>query len=576
VLDYLIKGGLLADGSGAPARPADIGIRDGIIVAVAEPGSISEDAHDTFDAAGLVVAPGFVDPHTHYDAQLFWDPLATPSNVHGVTSIIGGNCGFTLAPVRSEDADYLRRMMSKVEGMPLPALETGVTWDWTSFAEYLERLDGNVGVNAGFLVGHCALRRYVMGADAIGNEATPDQIDAMVTELHRSIDAGGLGLSTTLSRTHSDGDGQPVASRWASRDELIALCAAVGEHEGTTLEGIVDGCLEYFSDDEIDLLVAMSVAARRPINWNVLTVDSKRPDQIPRQLEASSRALEAGGRIVALTMPVLVPMNMSFLNYCALNMLPDWGPILGLPLDERIAKLSDPDTRRFMEDRANSGDAGVFARLTDFGNYVIGDTYSTANEGLKGRVVREVAAERDADPFDTLVEIVINDDLKTVLWPIPTDGDDESWRMRQELWSDPRAMIGGSDAGAHLDRMCGSSYTTRFLGDCIRGRKLVSMERAVQLITSDPADLFGLRGRGRIAEGNHADIVVFDPDTIGADHATLVHDLPGDTPRLTADANGVVRVFVNGVVTVVDNTATGAVPGKILRAGADTDTVKTG
>jgi len=576
VLDYLIKGGLLADGSGAPARPADIGIRDGIIVAVAEPGSISEDARATFDAAGLVVAPGFVDPHTHYDAQLFWDPLATPSNVHGVTSIIGGNCGFTLAPVRSEDADYLRRMMSKVEGMPLPALETGVTWDWTSFAEYLERLDGNVGVNAGFLVGHCALRRYVMGADAIGNEATPEQIDAMVTELHRSIDAGGLGLSTTLSRTHSDGDGQPVASRWASRDELIALCAAVGEHEGTTLEGIVDGCLEYFSDDEIDLLVAMSVAARRPINWNVLTVDSKRPDQIPHQLEASSRALEAGGRIVALTMPVLVPMNMSFLNYCALNMLPDWGPILGLPLDERIAKLSDPDTRRFMEDRANSGDAGVFARLTDFGNYVVGDTYSTANEGLKGRVVREVAAERGADPFDTLVEIVINDDLKTVLWPIPTDGDDESWRMRQELWSDSRAMIGGSDAGAHLDRMCGSSYTTRFLGDCIRGRKLVSMERAVQLITSDPADLFGLRGRGRIAEGNHADIVVFDPDTIGADHATLVHDLPGGTPRLTADANGVVRVFVNGVVTVVDNTATGAVPGKILRAGADTDTVKTG
>jgi N-acyl-D-aspartate/D-glutamate deacylase len=576
VLDHIIKGGLLADGSGAEARLADIGIRDGMIVAVTDAGGLTEDAAETFDATGLVVTPGFVDPHTHYDAQLFWDPLATPSNVHGVTSIIGGNCGFTLAPVKAEDADYLRRMMSKVEGMPLPALETGVTWDWTSFAEYLDRLDGNVGVNAGFLVGHCALRRFVMGADAIGNEATPEQIEAMVAELHRSIEAGGLGLSTTLSRTHSDGDGQPVASRWASREELIALCTAVGEHEGTTLEGIVDGCLEYFSDDEIDLLVAMSVAARRPINWNVLTVDSKRPDQIPRQLEASSRALEAGGRIVALTMPVLVPMNMSFLNYCALNMLPDWGPILGLPLAERIAKLSDADTRRFMEDRAHSEDAGVFARLTDFGNYVIGDTYSAANEGLKGRVVRDVAEERGADPFDTLVDIVINDELKTVLWPIPTDGDDESWRMRQGLWDDPRAMIGGSDAGAHLDRMCGSSYTTRFIGDCLRGRKLVPLERAVKMITADPADLFGLRGRGRIAEGQHADIVVFDPETIGADHATLVHDLPGGTARLTADANGVVRVFVNGVVTVIDNTATGAVPGTILRAGADTDTVKTG
>ena len=449
-------------------------------------------------------------------------------------------------------------------------------WNWTTFADFLDRLDGRLGVNAGFLVGHCALRRYVMGEQAIGHEATPEQIDAMIAVLHESIEAGGLGLSTTLSKTHSDGDGQPVASRWATRDELVALSAAVGEHDGTTLEGIVDGCLEYFSDDEVDLLVAMSVAARRPINWNVLTVDSKRPDQIAHQLAASTKALEAGGRIVALTMPVQVPMNMSFLNYCALNMLPDWGPILGLPVPERLARLAEPETRHFLEDRAHSEDAGVFARLTDFGNYIIGDTYSVANEGLKGRIVRDIAAERGADPFDTLVDIVSADELKTVLWPIPSDGDDESWRMRQELWSDPRAMIGGSDAGAHLDRMCGSSYTTRFIGDSLRGRQLVSMERAVQLLTSDPADLFGLTRRGRLVEGHHADVVVFDPETIGAEHATLVHDLPGDTPRLIAAANGIVRVLVNGVETVVDNEATGAAPGTLLRAGRDTDTVKTG
>jgi N-acyl-D-aspartate/D-glutamate deacylase len=576
LIDHLITGGLVVDGTGAPAALADVAIRDGRVVAIAAPGSITDPAAETFDATGLVVTPGFVDPHTHYDAQLFWDPLATPSNVHGVTSIIGGNCGFTLAPVKAEDADYLRRMMAKVEGMPLAALENGIDWSWTSFADYLGLLDGSIGVNAGFLVGHCALRRYVMGADAIGNEATPAQIEAMVRVLHEAIEAGGLGFSTTLSKTHSDGDGQPVASRWASREELLALCTAVGEHEGTTLEGIVDGCLDYFSDDEVDLLVAMSVAARRPINWNVLTVDSKRPDQVAHQLAASSKALEAGGRIVALTMPVLVPMNMSFLTYCALNMLPDWGPVLGLPVPERIAELQKPETRRFLEERAHSDDAGVFARLTDFGNYVLGDTYSAANEGLKGRVVRDIAAERGADPFDTLVDIVINDELRTVLWPIPTDGDDASWKLRQELWSDPRAMLGGSDAGAHLDRMCGSSYTTRFLGDCLRGRKLAPLERAVQMITADAADLFGLKGRGRLVEGAHADIVVFDPDTIGADHATLVNDLPGGSARLIADAQGVVRVFVNGVVTVVDNEATGAVPGTLLRSGRDTDTVRTG
>jgi N-acyl-D-aspartate/D-glutamate deacylase len=576
VLDHKITGGLVADGSGQPARTADIGVRDGRIVAVAEPGTLDEDAANVIDATGLVVCPGFVDPHTHYDAQLFWDPLATPSNVHGVTSIIAGNCGFTLAPIKPEDADYLRRMMAKVEGMPLAALENGVTWDWSSFGEYLARLDGAMGVNAAFLVGHCALRRYVMGPDSVGHEATPEQVEAMVAVLRESIEAGGIGLSTTLSRTHSDGDGQPVASRWASRDELLALCAEVGQHEGTTLEGIVDGCLEYFSDDEVDLLVAMSVAARRPINWNVLTVDSKRPDQPVHQLEASSRALEAGGRIVALTMPVQVPMNMSFLNYCALNMLPDWGPVLGLPVPERMERLRDPETRRHLLERAHSGDTGVFARLTDFAQYVIGDTYSPANEGLKGRVVADIAAERGVEPFDALLDIVLADELRTVLWPIPTDGDDESWRMRQELWSDPRAMIGGSDAGAHLDRMCGSSYTTRFLGDSIRGRKLVSMERAVQLMTSDPAELFGLRHRGRIAEGYHADLVVFDPDAIGAEHATLVHDLPGGTARLTAGALGVTRVLVNGVVTVADNHATGDTPGIVLRAGRDTDTVLTG
>jgi len=575
VLDYVITGGLVVDGTGAPGRTADIGIAGGRITVVAEPGTITDEASVTFDATGLVVCPGFVDPHTHYDAQLFWDPLATPSNVHGVTSIIGGNCGFTLAPVRAHDADYLRRMMAKVEGMPLAALETGIDWSWESFADYLGLLDGNLGVNAGFLVGHCALRRYVMGEAAIGNEATPEQIEAMVQVLHGAIEAGGLGLSTTLSKTHSDGDGQPVASRWATKGELIALCAAVGEHEGTTLEGIVDGCLEYFSDDEVDLLTAMSAAANRPINWNVLTVDSKRPDQVAHQLEAGSKAAAAGGRIVALTMPVLVPMNMSFLNYCALNMLPDWGPVLGLPLAERIARLQEPETRRFLEDRAHSEDAGVFARLTDFGNYVLGDTYSEANEGLKGRVVRDIAAERGQDPFDTLVEIVVNDDLRTVLWPIPTDGDDESWRMRAELWTDGRAMIGGSDAGAHLDRMCGSSYTTRFIGDCIRGRRLATMERAIAMVTKDPAELFGLRERGVITEGFHADIVVFDPETIGAGHATLVHDLPGETPRLIADATGVIRVLVNGVETVRDNEATGAVPGTLLRSGVDTTTVST-
>jgi N-acyl-D-aspartate/D-glutamate deacylase len=223
--------------------------------------------------------------------------------------------------------------------------------------------------------------------------------------------------------------------------------------------------------------------------------------------------------------------------------------------------------------RANSDEAGVFRRLADFGHYVIGDTYSAANEGLKGKVVGELAKQRGGDPFDVLVEIVINDQLQTILWPMPPDNDPDTWTLRREVWEDDRALLGGSDAGAHLDRMCGAPYTTRFVGDMIRGRQLLPVEEAVRLITDAPAQLFGLKGRGRIAPGYWADLAVFDPATIGSDPATLVADLPGGSSRLTANSQGMVRVLVNGVETVADGKATGATPGTILRSGTDTRSV---
>ncbi|MEW2421763.1 D-aminoacylase [Streptomyces nigra] len=576
MLDHVIKGATVVDGTGAPARTADVGMRDGRIAVVA-PG-ITEPSLTSEDATGLVLAPGFVDPHTHYDAQLFWDPYATPSLNHGVTTVVGGNCGFTLAPLhpdRPGDADYTRRMMSKVEGMSLVALEEGAPWNWHGFGEYLDALEGRVAVNAGFMVGHCALRRYVMGEDAVGGRPSGEQLDAMLGLLHDAMDAGAWGLSTTQSSTHSDGDGRPVASRHAEPAELLALSKAVGEHEGTQIEAIVAGCLDQFSDAEIDLLVEMSAAAGRPLNWNVLTVDAAVPERVPRQLLASERARKAGGRIVALTMPILTPMNMSLGTFCALNLIPGWGPILGLPVPERIAKLRDPDVRAEMLRRAASKEAGVFRRLADFGRYVIGDTYSEANRGLTGRVVRDIAAERGQDPFACLVEICADDELRTVLWPMPPDNDPASWALRAQTWQHEDVLLGGSDAGAHLDRMCGAPYTTRFLGDCLRGRRLVPLEQAVRMLTDDPARLFGLRERGRVQEGFHADLVLFDPERIAAGTATLVHDLPGDSPRLDSKALGVHAVWVNGVEAIRDDTVTGAVPGRVLRSGRDTRTVST-
>jgi N-acyl-D-aspartate/D-glutamate deacylase len=419
MLDIRINGATIIDGTGRPGYLGDVAISGGRIVAV---GTVTEDAARTIDASGLVVCPGFIDPHTHYDAQLLWDPHASPSNVHGVTSVIGGNCGFTLAPIVSADADFTRRMMAKVEGMPLAALEQGINWNWNSFGEYLDQLDGNIAVNAGFLVGHCAIRRKVMGADRAMEPATDAEVAAMVALLADCIESGGLGFSTTRSSSHSDGDGDPVPSRMAGPEEVLELCREVGRHAGTTLEAITEGCNHLFTDAEVDLFVEMSRAAQRPLNWNVLTLDAAVPDRAPHQLQPSLRAAQAGdARVVALTMPVLVPMNMNFLTYCALWNLPNWREVMALAVPERIEKLKDPATRAAMLTGAHSKEAGVFGRLANFAGYRIGDTYAEANRGLQGRIVSDIAAERGTEPFDTLLDIVVADELRTIVWPHPTD-----------------------------------------------------------------------------------------------------------------------------------------------------------
>jgi N-acyl-D-aspartate/D-glutamate deacylase len=570
MLDHLLKGGTVVDGTGAPGRVADVGIRDGRIVAV---GDVDEPARETLDATGLIVSPGVIDPHTHFDAQLFWDPYGSPSSAHGVTSVIGGNCSFALAPLRAEDADYTRRMMAKVEGMPLEALEQGIPWNWESFGEFLDAMDGRLAMNAGFLAGHSAIRRYVLGTEANLRSSTADEVEVIRQTLAQALEQGALGFSVDISSAHSDGDGRPIPARPADSSEILALCEETGRHPGTTLAGIFDGGSDGWSPEEIELLSAMSATANRPLNWNVLVVDAKAPDRLGRQMALSRHARTVGGRVIALVMPTIVPMNMSFGNYCALFLIPGWGPIMKQDKDARIAALRDPANRRMMVEKANSDEAGMFRRLADFGGYIIGDTFSAANEGLSGRVVRDIAAERNADPFDTLVDIVIADDLRTVLWPSAPDDDDAHWAIRRQLMDDPDVLLAGSDAGAHLDRMCGGTYATEFYADTIRGRKFVSIERAVHHLTGAPAALFGLTGRGVVAEGAHADLFVFDPATVGAAPVRLAHDLPGGSARMTADSTGVVGVWVNGVRIIADGQPTGALPGRTLRSGRDTTTV---
>jgi len=568
MLDLVIRGGTVIDGTGAPSRRADVAVRGGRVVGL---GAVEEPAARAIDATGMFVVPGFVDLHTHYDAQLFWDPTASPSPLHGVTTVLGGNCGFSLAPAGAEHADYLARMMARVEGMPLSALEY-LDWQWRSFGEWLARLDGRIGVNAGFLVGHSALRRAALGDAAVGSEASPAQIEAMVKLLHRSLAEGALGLSTSQAHTHNDGDGSPVPSRFAARAELEALCHAVSDHPGTTLELIVPGCINGFSDEEVDLLATLSVLADRPANWNVLGVSALNPSGTDRQLRASDVAAGRGGCVVALTLPHTMSLRLSFAHGAIIDGLPGWRQLFGLPAEDRMRRLSDPEERRRLDEGARSKEAGILGALANWGNLIIEETFAPENAAYEGRTVRDVAAELGRDPFDVLCDIVVADRLRTGLKP-PIPESEADWELRARVWRDPRTVVGGSDAGAHLDVMCGAVYSTSLLGDGVRQRQLLSWEEAIRQLTDVPARLYGLRERGRVQQGWWADLVVLDPNTIGHRPLRTRDDLPGGASRLYAEADGIEYVLVNGVPIVESGRFTGDTPGLVLRSGADTDTV---
>ena len=451
VIDLIVKGGTVVDGTGGPARRADVGVDGGRIVAV---GDVGDSATRVIDAEGAIVAPGFVDLHTHYDAQLFWDPSASPSPLHGVTTVFGGNCGFSLAPAGPEHAEYLARMMARVEGMPLAALEAGLDWSWDSFGEWLGRLDGAVGVNAGFLVGHSTLRRAVMGDDAVDAVADGERLEQLEAALHRALSEGAMGFSSSTAPTHNDGDGRPVPSRAAGPGELERLAAVVADHPGTTVELIVPGCLNGFSDEEMDLLTRVSLAARRPVNWNVLAATAGNADGTAHQLEASDRAARAGGRVVALTLPHTMALRLSFEHGAILEGLPDWRRFFATSVDERVAVLSDPAARAAMDDRAQSDEAGILRFLANWSQLVVAETFSPVNAGLEGRSVGSVAADRGIGAWDALCEIVVADRLRTG-FSVPIPESDADWKARAEVWRDPRAVVG------RLGRRCPPRHHVR-------------------------------------------------------------------------------------------------------------------
>ena len=569
MLDLKIVGGTIIDGSGGVPYTGSVGIQGDRIVAI---GDINEDAARVIDASGKVVAPGFIDIHTHYDAQAFWDPTFSPSCYHGVTTILGGFCGFSIAPLSPESGAYLLPMLARVEGMPADTLRAGVPCDWRTFGEFLDRLEGRVLLNAGFFVGHSAVRRLVMGERANAGEATDAEIAAMRDLVDQSLAEGALGFSTTVSPSHNDAEGNPVPSRFASREEILTLASAVREHEGTSLELLPN--LQRFDQEQVNLLVDYSLAGGRPVNWNVLVVSDggeQDRERVDRLLEASRVARARGAEVLALTFASAPTIRVNFISGFVFDSLPGWAPLFKLPLDKRLKVLKDQFVRDTLEQAAGKSGGGL--NLNCWDEYLVIEAFSPATKRFEGRKIGEIARELGKSDFATLIDIVVADKLRTSLMREAKGNDAAGFKLRGELWHNDMTIVGASDAGAHMDMIDTFAFSTLLLQNA-REFGVMSLPEAVHQLTQVPATALGIRDRGLLAKGLYADLVVFDGENVGRGPVYTRYDLPGTTAegRLYADAIGIDWVVVNGQVVVRDGEVAQARPGTVFRSGRDTFT----
>jgi N-acyl-D-aspartate/D-glutamate deacylase len=563
---------MVVDGSGAPGFRADVGVHGGRIVEV---GTVDDTGTREVDAGGLVVAPGFIDLHTHYDAQLFYEPMLSPSPLHGVTTVIGGNCGLTLAPVTPGDESWLTRLLARVESIPVATLEAGLEYRWRTYAEFLEVVDAQrLGPNVGFLVGHSAIRRAVMGESASSAAATPEQLAAMQAVLDDALAAGGFGFSTANAATQVDGDGRPTPPNFATRDEFVALAAVCGRHPGTAIEFIPDSFLSGFSDDDVELMADMSAAANRVLNWNKPLVNRQLPDLHQRQLRACDVALARGGRVVPMMTPQNGLIQHDFEPGYVFRALPGWGWLYELAPADRRAALANTDNRRRLEQSVAEATTGLALVVRNWASYVVNEVHDANQTQLVGRRIDDLAVEWGMTPFEAMVEVACRAGLDTgFVRPQFADDDEWAWSVRRELLTDPRVVLQASDAGAHLDMMCGAAYPSEVLAELVRERQLFTIEAMVHRLSGEPAALYGLSELGRIAPGARADLAVFDPEYIGPTPMQTRRDLPGGAARLHCGAVGMVGVYVNGRQVVWEDAFTGELPGRLLRSGRDSVTV---
>ena len=558
--DLKVEGGLILDGSGRPGVQGSVAVKDGRMVAV---GDAPGQAARTIDAGGLVIAPGFVDIHTHYDAQVMWDRMVTVSPWHGVTTVVMGNCGFGVAPTRPEHRGQIMRTLEKVEGMSLTALETGLGYDWPfeTFPQYLEALEGRgVGINVAALVGHTAVRMYVMGDDAYERAATDDEIKAMQQIVREAMRAGAAGFATSKGFAHIGYLGKPVPSRLATIDEITALTSVLGESGSGTVEVATGAGLSY---DEYEQIARGN---GRPISFSFL---AGREDwqKMCSHLERMRRLEREGVSLVPQIAARPLVMEFNFLAPFPLENLKIFKPVsqaLDVPAKMRV--YADPEFRRSYREVVDGGKAVINRALNAERTWI---SFCPAQPELEQRTVAEVSRERGVHPVDLMLDLSIASNL-TALFRITILNDDEE--KVAQLLTQPDAMLGLTDAGAHASQLCDACAYTYTLGHWVREKQVLSLPQAVRMMTARPAEVYGLRDRGRIAVGAPADLVLFDPETVGAGALRRVNDLPGGADRLVSDASGIEMVMVGGVPIrwqgkdAID--PQGPLPGRVLRGGA--------
>jgi N-acyl-D-amino-acid deacylase len=545
--DLLIKNGTVVDGTGAARVQADVAIAGGKI---AEVGKIKDGASKVIDAGGLIVAPGFIDPHTHYDAQIWWDDLVTCSSWHGVTSTVMGNCGVGIAPCKPTMREIAAWDLVNVEGIPFDVLKRGITWKWETFPQYIDAAaQQKLGINVGFLAPLTPFRHYVMGEESMDRAARPDEIKQIRQLLYDAVAAGAMGWSTSQAANHVGYQGRPLASRLASMDELVAYAGVLKELG----RGVIEFNLNVtgnFGDDDYKMLDALLTASGRPVTWLAVFVHNHK-----ETLARIEPLVKRGGIPQVSAVPVV--RNVDLRTPGSFAALPAFKRVLNKPLEVMKKEYADPT---FRDEFRNNMSLKV-AR-PDLRRMRVEEVQKPELKSYEGKPLTQIAQERGVDLVDAFLDLAVADDIQTRFTDMPMSEDG-----MDSLLSDPRTMIGLSDGGAHVDAHCEAGYPTYMIGHWVRKKQLFSLERAVQLMTSNPADIFGVVGRGRLVPGMAADVVIFDYDQIDTKmRQHQIRDLPGGGARFVMTAQGINYTIVNGEVIYVEGKHTGALPGQVIRS----------